>query len=170
MRGQRVDHGVVIHRGRIIPARAGPTSPRGGCMSCHADHPRSCGANTPRLAVRIAIFGSSPLVRGQPRLAHTPARYAPDHPRSCGANETRHSRVPRWSGSSPLVRGQPPEYAKITRLYRIIPARAGPTYRLSCTKSSPTDHPRSCGANAVFVIAACGMNGSSPLVRGQLTQ
>ena len=92
--------------GRIIPARAGPTTVDLLDARGKADHPRSCGANRHDQIVGILHGGSSPLVRGQ----HTPyiigvnkkriipARAGPtarrageskeqaDHPRSCGAN------------------------------------------------------------------------------------
>ena len=91
-------------------------------------------------------------------------------------------------GSSPLVRGQPNHLSCFIFLFRIIPARAGPTINIIITShfhsgSSPLvrgqlrvyyrnlycypDHPRSCGANALITICTCSESGSSPLVRGQ---
>ena len=116
----------------------------------------------------ISPRGSSPLVRGQRwrhqyRSVHEriiPARAGPtswlrwsrrvkpDHPRSCGANAHGLAPFVSRSGSSPLVRGQR-SGMRLNRLTRrIIPARAGPTYSKRMTKTTATDHPRSCGANA----------------------
>ena len=112
--------------GRIIPARAGPTTVDLLDARGKADHPRSCGANRHDQIVGILHGGSSPLVRGQlpnprtqiinPRII--PARAGPtrqnisratevtDHPRSCGANKTAKHIKELEAGSSPLVRGQ----------------------------------------------------------------
>ena len=54
--------------GRIIPARAGFTSPSNPHNNLHSDHPRSCGVYTPRFFGVIGVLGSSPLVRGLPAM------------------------------------------------------------------------------------------------------
>ena len=72
-------------------------------------------------------------------------------------------------GSSPLVRGQLSETAAEQEGNWIIPARAGPTSPTWCPKARSTDHPRSCGANIFSYMKGCDMDGSSPLVRGQLS-
>ena len=135
----------------------------------------------------ISPRGSSPLVRGQRwrhqyRSVHEriiPARAGPtswlrwsrrvkpDHPRSCGANAHGLAPFVSRSGSSPLVRGQR-SGMRLNRLTRrIIPARAGPTYSKRMTKTTATDHPRSCGANSSGFANVGIWRGSSPLVRGQ---
>ena len=170
VRGQRKPtdrYGVSF---RIIPARAGPTGPIAIPCRPGPDHPRSCGANVAQRAAERGSTGSSPLVRGQlvslntgvyplriiparagPTDFHTP--HAPpntDHPRSCGANP-RSSRGPRGlRGSSPLVRGQHAGPRQGPRPRRIIPARAGPTQSAPIAPRNRTDHPRSCGANAIY--------------------
>ena len=53
---------------------------------------------------------------------------------------------------------------------RIIPARAGPTFIDIRLKVALTDHPRSCGANRVSQHSCSAKLGSSPLVRGQLSE
>ena len=106
VRGQPPFHfsgGPVV---RIIPARAGPTHVGCGGVATAADHPRSCGANSPHRDETSSSCGSSPLVRGQlsvgfeshrrhriiPARAgptdfhHSKSTSSPDHPRSCGAN------------------------------------------------------------------------------------
>ena len=78
-------------------------------------------------------------------------------------------RIPVYTsdGSSPLVRGQPLSSQNLRGRLRIIPARAGPTFRLSWCLVSVPDHPRSCGANEVIHERLSQLIGSSPLVRGQ---
>ena len=152
---------------RIIPARAGPTRDRIPEWSSASDHPRSCGANLGVCHADRGHAGSSPLVRGQRRswfrfplaLRIIPARAGPtreivafamskaDHPRSCGANYAPDFWLSDIAGSSPLVRGQPSRASRIRVDPRIIPARAGPTVRLSYEAGDDPDHPRSCGAN-----------------------
>ena len=187
MRGQHSGVFRRVAKIRIIPARAGPTHVRSCPNSRGPDHPRSCGANNLFLAVMSSLFGSSPLVRGQPGASSAesprhriiPARAGPtneprlyllgnaDHPRSCGANELTSSSIWRSAGSSPLVRGQ--RFSVFPERFpaRIIPARAGPTRFPEWSNHSSTDHPRSCGANRVSMSLSYLPSGSSPLVRGQ---
>ena len=167
VRGQRRFRLVGHAQGRIIPARAGPTPSAPWWPRCRADHPRSCGANVYPSVYGSGLYGSSPLVRGQPRSGYCrdssvriiPARAGPtfrivrlglgatDHPRSCGANGM--VPVPRITsyGSSPLVRGQ--------------------HERVRAARRETADHPRSCGANATGSPDYTEGDGSSPLVRGQ---
>ena len=133
------------------------------------------------------MFGSSPLVRGQPfdglgaggGLRIIPARAGPthgrwkapsattDHPRSCGANREGVYDGFSVGGSSPLVRGQHTELTTGDIDRRIIPARAGPTTLSMPGCRSNQDHPRSCGANEDEHGLLITAKGSSPLVRGQ---
>ena len=135
---------------RIIPARAGPTRLPARLRCHHADHPRSCGANSTVASEKPYLLGSSPLVRGQryhqnqksaqrriiparagpTRLPPPRHRRFPDHPRSCGANSTTCATCLHGCGSSPLVRGQRNRDFPSPLTQRIIPARAGPTLEL----------------------------------------
>ena len=187
MRGQLDKTYPAPLRLRIIPARAGPTRPPSTSRSLKPDHPRSCGANFTPVETGSTPAGSSPLVRGQPelvldpveRVRIIPARAGPtgrrscrwswraDHPRSCGANADQRMAVDDMNGSSPLVRGQPNHRQNTRWHYRIIPARAGPTWAATRRPRPSSDHPRSCGANdAALAVIGC-VGGSSPLVRGQ---
>ena len=187
MRGQRSSLRPAWPRPRIIPARAGPTSPVLRNHMTGTDHPRSCGANQSTKISHMFCLGSSPLVRGQLddmyyhllRERIIPARAGPtaktfssgprppDHPRSCGANRIFTREELRKAGSSPLVRGQPIDLTLKTPHPRIIPARAGPTFRAAGLDTEVTDHPRSCGANHRPCCIRRSDCGSSPLVRGQ---
>ena len=187
VRGQRRQGRGPGARGRIIPARAGPTTFCPAIYALKTDHPRSCGANAYYQSRSAHQSGSSPLVRGQRRFYHStqlygriiPARagptspcplyrpQAPDHPRSCGANAIAGVYDKIHLGSSPLVRGQQANTYGSQTTARIIPARAGPTYRGTTSGGTGSDHPRSCGANGQVRVHFNDAFGSSPLVRGQ---
>ena len=126
VRGKREENGRQYDRVRIIPARAGQTSPCNSPWAGSSDHPRACGAIEASLALAIAASGSSPRVRGKLIIAVVgyalfriiPARAgqtttliwatgcSPDHPRACGANPPRTASANRGGGSSPRVRGK----------------------------------------------------------------
>ena len=94
----------ISHSIRIIPARAGFTSPAPGLCCPSTDHPRSRGVYLGPLESRFAFVGSSPLARGLrvpgptlgPEVRIIPARagftrsvpgptsLGSDHPRSRG--------------------------------------------------------------------------------------
>ena len=166
--------GLPLHRrpdpqgDRIIPARAGFTSPGGRGRGPHRDHPRSRGVYASQSVSPCGVTGSSPLARGlrfalasrRFRRGIIPARagftwtetsdpWPPrDHPRSRGvyARTPPLTRSPR--GSSPLARGLPGRSAHEAHCLRIIPARAGFTRAERRTPARP--------------------HGSSPLARGLL--
>ena len=90
----------------LIPAHAGKTRTARTPRRPGRAHPRSCGENTRKMGLAAMVAGSSPLMRGKPRLrrphrrqdglipAHAgktaraafPAAISPAHPRSCGEN------------------------------------------------------------------------------------
>ena len=170
----------------IIPARAGFTPP-GRCRPSRLpDHPRSRGVYRCSHSVRPSPAGSSPLARG---LHHAvsrvgdnariiPARAgftgdhllrrhdAPDHPRSRGVYAAPRYAMPCAAGSSPLARGLRGELARLHRVARIIPARAGFTFTNRCRPYAEADHPRSRGVYYRCWRTTAGMAGSSPLARG----
>ena len=110
----------------LIPARAGKTSIRSYRAILTAAHPRACGENLPEPAGPEMNRGSSPRVRGKPRLSCVlpsllgpiPARAGKTslvvqedsgmraHPRACGENPRRRRAAPSRAGSSPRVRGK----------------------------------------------------------------
>ena len=69
-------------------------------------------------------------------------------------------------GSSPLARGLLRPGESLADLLRIIPARAGFTYRVAASLSTMGDHPRSRGVYRVTVGFDPFDDGSSPLARG----
>ena len=178
-RPRRPARGIIPARAGFTPALAPPSSPR-------PDHPRSRGVYRCSHSVRPSPAGSSPLARG---LHHAvsrvgdnariiPARAgftgdhllrrhdAPDHPRSRGVYAAPRYAMPCAAGSSPLARGLRGELARLHRVARIIPARAGFTFTNRCRPYAEADHPRSRGVYYRCWRTTAGMAGSSPLARG----
>ena len=174
-------------RGRLIPARAGKTSPPPRPTWPPSAHPRACGENRLFPARATAAAGSSPRVRGKPgsvsggtrsarlipaRAGKTSCRSRPPtrnpaHPRACGENAC----TPRtgWAvaGSSPRVRGKQAHVRLRRRPARLIPARAGKTSPAPAPGAAGTAHPRACGENADHGLGSGWSAGSSPRVRGK---
>ena len=123
--------GSLLHRevgrsvDRIIPARAGFTSPTPAAAPSPSDHPRSRGVHARSVAMFVAAAGSSPLARGSLRTRRgqrvsrriIPARAGftgrlqwgrpggSDHPRSRGVHGAPIRAIASTRGSSPLARG-----------------------------------------------------------------
>ena len=111
----------------IIPAHAGLTFCTGATERGRGDHPRACGAHGYNYREVKNAQGSSPRMRGSPRLeclynclpgiipAHAGLttgcrrRFARtrDHPRACGAHSAPHYFAESEPGSSPRMRGSP---------------------------------------------------------------
>ena len=150
---------------RIIPARAGFTTPTASTGSTTWDHPRSRGVYVDGFRSIHRFGGSSPLARGLRQrnrceadqlriiparagftlLRWRPAQPRPDHPRSRGVYPSRLPAGAPGLGSSPLARGLQLMTALDADAIGIIPARAGFTGRASSARSSAGDHPRSRG-------------------------
>ena len=150
---------------RIIPARAGFTRdwmPRRWRLS---DHPRSRGVyEFPSIPAAWGA-GSSPLARGLHQMYNAimanggiiPARagftgsgsqaggHEADHPRSRGVYRASFFSDIAHEGSSPLARGLPGRDYGHPERTRIIPARAGFTWKAPRASLGPPDHPRSRG-------------------------
>ena len=163
-----------ICSGRIIPARAGFTSPRWPDCASAWDHPRSRGVYRTPGTGRQKVLGSSPLARGllSDRSFHglglriIPARAGftlhvrlepgdhGDHPRSRGVYIAALVAGLVWFGSSPLARGLHGHLHGAAARGRIIPARAGFTLGGPLDSGSATDHPRSRGVYSVLCPTA----------------
>ena len=106
VRGKQVRTFAPTRTARLIPARAGKTGALDGLARQHGAHPRACGENWEPTGTAPAADGSSPRVRGKPRLGSggathdglIPARAGKTflsegavieggaHPRACGEN------------------------------------------------------------------------------------
>ncbi len=131
----------------IIPAYAGNTLTSGSLDPGSGDHPRVCGEHRPVVLLLGEDSGSSPRMRGTPKLgwylrfwrgiipayagntvrALTRPTAAWDHPRVCGEHAAGFCAAFAHPGSSPRMRG-----TRVCRLHHgqvrgIIPAYAGNT-------------------------------------------
>ncbi|KPI05046.1 hypothetical protein OK006_6805 [Actinobacteria bacterium OK006] len=125
VRGAAHGHRLGIGVAGNIPAGAGSS----GCPSTSAgtprEHPRGCGEQRLRQALRAAQAGTSPRARGavtsslsdsagggnipagagssrgQPEVSKS----SREHPRGCGEQDTGQTWEPPWPGTSPRVRG-----------------------------------------------------------------
>ena len=188
MRGKQVPHDMPCRALRIIPAHAGQTRRVERAAFLITDHPRACGANNPDCDRVVQDAGSSPRMRGKhfhevrvfdlgriiPAHAGQTLPRGPrirpwsDHPRACGANWVLGQHVNVAPGSSPRMRGKPMTRCSRCSGIRIIPAHAGQTPPPTGWKRGEPDHPRACGANALYVIGTVESSGSSPRMRGKL--
>ena len=115
------------HRRGIIPAYAGNTGWLGSWDTFQGDHPRVCGEHHTLPFSPSCHSGSSPRMRGTPRIGVESAAspgiipaYAgntgvidltgqrfEDHPRVCGEHSHELEHVVALQGSSPRMRGTP---------------------------------------------------------------
>ena len=181
---ERSEERTAVHR--IIPARAGFTTPSCPRTVRTRDHPRSRGVYVVPVGRSHYWRGSSPLARGLPRRGaphHRRPRIIParagfttsitapsrpwrDHPRSRGVYDSRLKGLDGSVGSSPLARGLLLVHLGGPGAVRIIPARAGFTSAPVRAGSGAEDHPRSRGVYYTKATTGEIEDGSSPLARG----
>ena len=187
MRG-KLDHVQArCARDGLIPAHAGKT-----CSWCRTSprrsaHPRACGENGRGLCVVAEHAGSSPRMRGKPRVggerlytnglipAHAGKTGAatkasgliPAHPRACGENSSLASPLPFPLGSSPRMRGKRLSPRRSRSIPGLIPAHAGKTNCELCPHRPGWAHPRACGENILGKTLRQPRWGSSPRMRGK---
>ena len=131
----------------IIPACAGNTLNFMLWYAMAGDHPRMCGEHSPRRSTVRLRPGSSPHVRGTPRVENVDAvrlgiipacagntvepsegnSPLQDHPRMCGEHASPAVSTASTAGSSPHVRGTPGSARQEMSFIGIIPACAGNT-------------------------------------------
>ena len=171
---------------RLIPARAGNTRRTLRIPFQAPAHPRSRGEHWRAENLGSDDHGSSPLARGTQILRPIkvaairliPARagntlhvynshFSPSaHPRSRGEHLEQVRAPATRGGSSPLARGTLGGRIVMCCCYRLIPARAGNTIRLSLGHEVTSAHPRSRGEHAAAPVTPVSIDGSSPLARG----
>ena len=176
---------LALHR--LIPARAGKTTPARPQPHHYQAHPRACGENHLPAGVRVPQLGSSPRVRGKlqgpvhgdvgrgliPARAGKTQGFIPAlagnraHPRACGENPPWVWTAPRPAGSSPRVRGKPPRVRGKHQRSGLIPACAGKTAAGPPRPRRGRAHPRACGENPRSPARSESGRGSSPRVRGK---
>ena len=129
-----------------------------------------------------------PAYAGKTLVVHLLVRLKPEHPRVCGENRPLRGCWGGGEGTSPRMRGKHflivdpcagdgniPAYAgKTLQLQpdQVIleehPRVCGKTASSSLLSSSLAEHPRVCGENCPRLLAACGITGTSPRMRGKL--
>ena len=135
-----------LHRGGIIPARAGFTV---------------------RAAVQLLERGGIIPARAGFTLCSSAISFLrADHPRSRGVYEGRQEMGDVRLGSSPLARGLRMMLVPPLMRTGIIPARAGFTHVCGSADGGDADHPRSRGVYPGVIVIAGHPGGSSPLARG----
>ena len=179
-----------ITTSRFIPACAGNSPAAHLAQAPTAVHPRVCGEQLDPGAMKMEMAGSSPRVRGtaeSPDVEPVPVRFIPAcagnrvgnccywcpwavHPRVCGEQLIHGNLTQTRVGSSPRVRGTDPREYPSSPPSRFIPACAGnsPPHLLH-TKQTAV-HPRVCGEQSGYRVAAFTANGSSPRVRGTVVR
>ena len=172
---------------RIIPARAGFTSPTSSSPTLPQDHPRSRGVYRHVGDGARRRLGIIPARAGFTSPSGRKRRPEADHPRSRGVYTTSLYVESQRTGSSPLARGLRPEtmspttarsgssplarglrhvVPQVRSVVGIIPARAGFTADERNRMSGLTDHPRSRGVYDIVWFNSNAERGSSPLARG----
>ena len=187
MRGKPISLFGIPTAIRLIPAHAGKTRVRALLSRRRGAHPRACGENRSVSARCLMRSGSSPRMRGKPRVHVTgnlidgliPAHAGKTrslnsvnfsnraHPRACGENcfLVWYSRA--RAGSSPRMRGKPDRLSVKVATRRLIPAHAGKTEVGIEVVARERAHPRACGENAFTASSCAEMSGSSPRMRGK---
>ena len=186
-RGKRRLRRGRAQRHRLIPARAGKTSPGMRLWGAASAHPRAGGENYQYALNPGSSSGSSPRGRGKHAL-RTPAdacfRLIPAragktlfiylfiiiiqaHPRAGGENMGGWPFGAVFDGSSPRGRGKPMRAAWKRRRVGLIPARAGKTRTVQMTAFVSAAHPRAGGENEQFGGEHVEPFGSSPRGRGK---
>ena len=167
-RGLRLQRALGEDRGRIIPARAGFTSPTCPTPTRTSDHPRSRGVYMRFCPLFWFVLGSSPLARGlrdRGERLHGPMRIIPARAgftldgHQCGGGLADHPRSRGVYITAALTAAGVPW---------IIPARAGFTHPCRSGRPAWPDHPRSRGVYGAAAGRRLAAAGSSPLARGLL--
>ena len=147
VRGKRVDRRRGNVPGGYIPACAGETETASGAVTMTRVHPRVCGGNLLAFFDGVPGDGTSPHVRGKPRISlllDLAGGYIPAcagetrprrgdqsmrrvHPRMCGGNHSKRASHQGREGTSPHVRGKPRGSDEPRGLRGHIPACAGET-------------------------------------------
>ena len=188
MRGtlHQAEKTAALHR--FIPAYAGNTLSGSDSRRNKPVHPRVCGEHNGSLNAEPMWNGSSPRMRGTPRVRSLPdrrhrfipayagnthvrsrGRAAPSvHPRVCGEHYIRMASICSTSGSSPRMRGTLLVVVRFAEIERFIPAYAGNTRDKAWRYSLSAVHPRVCGEHARKIKRKARRMGSSPRMRGTL--
>ena len=186
VRGTQPHGRAHVVQSRFIPACAGNSPFQAGVNNYLTVHPRVCGELAPIEQRGMRMFGSSPRVRGTPRLlrqvrpqrrfipacagnSRPPSRAASRtavHPRVCGELQRGARKTAVETGSSPRVRGTRTQEHRPHGPHRFIPACAGNSRPAGPIVRRRAVHPRVCGELSSWQRRTPVASGSSPRVRG----
>ena len=127
------------------------------------------GTRTPasRESVQNGII---PAYAGNTSLSGNLEDFGGDHPRVCGEHVRNDRAIEARAGSSPRMRGTQGAHVPHRRTAGIIPAYAGNTSPSRSANPMAKDHPRVCGEHKGFYGHALEAWGSSPRMRGTLSE
>ena len=186
MRGTHVLSRAADDLHGLIPTYAGNTghyTVRGGV---HGAHPHVCGEHTGEVRLSFAHLGSSPRMRGTPRIRHATDGFAgliptyagntcmrESHPRTSRAHPHVCGEHPQPSpgrglggGSSPRMRGTQKFLTQNPAGRGLIPTYAGNTVLTEEHQKLHRAHPHVCGEHSRKSLSSCRVAGSSPRMRG----
>ena len=124
----------------------------------------------PGHAHELGLIRFIPAFAGNASPRSPPASTRPVHPRVCGERSPGGSSACGASGSSPRLRGTRGASFRRGQGQRFIPAFAGNAWKTSRRTSRPSVHPRVCGERFSIRKLIFYLDGSSPRLRGTLTQ
>ena len=133
---------------RSIPACAGEPSDRCTSIAYGRVHPRVCGGASFESAIRSAMLGPSPRVRGSPGRELRHGGRARSIPACAGEPHTRNCIPDARSGPSPRVRGSLLVVVRLHQSPGSIPACAGEPPPPLPSSGMGRVHPRVCGGAA----------------------
>ena len=137
---------LCVVKSGLIPAHAGKTCVVFLFRFGYGAHPRACGENDSLRALISSRKGSSPRMRGKPRVLLL---------------------SPLKAGLIPAHAGKTLLGVVFTRARGLIPAHAGKTTGAQPETASPEAHPRACGENVDIQNNGAYRGGSSPRMRGK---
>ena len=169
-----------------IPACAGPPYIDSAINPYQEVYPRVCGATDRKVRRAHPQKGLSPRVRGHrtghqpgdehagsipacagPPPKHTHVQEGPTvYPRVCGATHLTGNPFQYLQGLSPRVRGHPFRESPPVKVWRSIPACAGPPSQSPLSVVRSEVYPRVCGATGKWRGTTGPYWGLSPRVRG----
>ena len=153
-------------RRRFIPAPAGNTPCHQAAPRTTTVHPRACGEHTNTAQSRSVNAGSSPRLRGTPRLRVPQPRDGRFIPAPAGNTLCTTNREQAWTVPSPRLRGTHGGGGECRASRRFIPAPAGNTDPSRLALQADPVHPRACGEHGRRGCSAGAPGGSSPRLRG----
>ncbi len=155
---------------RFIPAPAGNARWTSASPQSRTVHPRACGERDGCSSTASHPCGSSPRLRGTRRRHQQRCRPLRFIPAPAGNAAARRISSASPYGSSPRLRGTRFDAGLDVGAGRFIPAPAGNAVAVDALVFRGSVHPRACGERYDSITNRLLLCGSSPRLRGTLTQ